>query len=258
MNATAPDISTAIREPRQQLLGHPLYRQLGSIDDLRTFMEAHVYAVWDFMSLLKALQAALTSTTTPWLPPPHAKLARMVNEIVLGEESDVLPDGGVASHFELYLTSMEETGADTTSITTFIAALRKGAGVDEALDAASPPAGVNEFVRGTFRIIGSGSLPAIASAFTYGREDLIPDMFGEMVAQLHAAAPERLATFRYYLDRHIELDGDEHGALGREMVALLCGDDSTKQREAADAAIAALEARIRLWDRILESIGKGS
>lgn len=237
MNATAPDISTAIRGPRQQLLGHPLYRQLGSIDDLRTFMEAHVYAVWDFMSLLKALQAALTSTHTPWLPPPHAKLARMVNEIVLGEESDVLPDGGVASHFELYLASMEETGADTTSITTFIAALRKGAGVDEALDAASPPAGVKEFVRGTFRIIGSGSLPAIASAFTYGRED---------------------PTFRYYLDRHIELDGDEHGALGREMVALLCGDDSTKQREAADAAIAALEARIRLWDRILESIGKGS
>lgn len=258
MTATSLDVSDAISDPRKRLLEHALYARLGTVGDLRIFMEAHVYAVWDFMSLLKALQVPLTCVATPWLPPPHARLARMVNEIVLGEESDVLPDGGVASHFEIYLAAMEETGASTASITNFIDALRNGATVEDALEIASPPPGVREFVRHTFAIIRSGSLPAIASAFTYGREDLIPDMFGEMVAQLHTAEPEKLATYRYYLDRHIELDGDEHGALGREMVELLCEGDPVKQREATDAAVAALESRILLWDHVLESIGKNS
>jgi hypothetical protein len=50
-------------------------------------------AVWDYMSLVKRLQSELTSNSLPWLPPKSARIARFTNEVVLGEETDLSPDG---------------------------------------------------------------------------------------------------------------------------------------------------------------------
>ena len=40
----------------EKLEEHALFSRIDSLDDLRFFMRYHVYAVWDFMSLLKKLQ----------------------------------------------------------------------------------------------------------------------------------------------------------------------------------------------------------
>jgi hypothetical protein len=255
-SATASPIPDAIAGPRQSLLAHPVYRQLRTPADLRVFMEHHVFAVWDFMSLLKALQRELTCLETPWRPVGNARVRRLVNEIVLGEESDVTPDGAVISHFELYLQSMEEAGADTGPIRRFLALLEEGRTVAQALQEVPLPEGVRGFVRHTFEVIDEGRPHEVAAAFTYGREDLIPDLFGAIVTRLQQEFPGRFDTFRYYLDRHIELDGDEHGDLGREMVALLCAGDPVREKEAAAAAQAALEARLRLWDGIAAGLAR--
>ncbi len=215
-------------------------------------MEHHVFAVWDFMSLLKALQRGITCVEVPWVPVGEARLRRLVNEIVLGEESDLNENGEAISHFELYLQAMRETGASTQRIERFLADLRSGAGLETALAASGLPECVSGFVRHTFGIIARGKLHEIAAAFTYGREDLIPEMFGAMVANLDQENSGRLATLRYYLQRHIELDGDHHGAMGQEMVKLLCGQDSKKQEEAEIAAREALQARLTLWDGIAD------
>ncbi|WP_397381870.1 DUF3050 domain-containing protein [Prosthecobacter sp.] len=243
-------LTTAITTQRQTLLDHRLYGQLRTLKHLAVFMEHHVFAVWDFMSLLKALQVRLTCADVPWRPVGNAQVRRLVNEIVLGEESDALPTGGAASHFELYMLAMQEAGAKTGMMDHFIRELESGKTVAEALDRAGVPVAVGAFVRHTFEVIERGRPHEIAAAFTYGREDLIPEMFTQLVHGLEHQFPGKVATLRYYLDRHIALDGDEHGEMGRQMVALLCEGNARLEQEATQAAVAALRSRIKLWDGI--------
>ena len=253
MTTTFPSNLAPRLDPlRQQLLEHRLYPHLTDLKSIRCFMEYHVFAVWDFMSLLKALQRGLTCVEVPWLPAKEPKLARLINEIVLGEESDLSMNGEPASHYEIYLRAMQECGADSGPIETVIGRLRSGAWLEVALAEVEAPQCVLDFVQHTFKLLTNGKLHEVAAAFTYGREDLIPELFGELVAKVDEASQGKLSIFRYYLERHIELDGDVHGEMGREMVALLCGEDTVLQNEAADAAAAALEARLKLWDGIAE------
>lgn len=247
-------LSSAIEPLRQKLIYHPLYEELRSLKDLQHFMEHHVFAVWDFMSLLKTLQRSLTCVSVPWLPQGDAKARMLINQIVVGEESDTAADGRVISHFELYLEAMIEAEVSTTSITRLIALLREGVALDEALMTSGTPEASKKFVQETFAIIAENKIHATAAAFTYGREDLIPGVFAEIVAQLDKEHVGKLGTLRYYLKRHIELDGDEHGALGREMVATLCDNSEIKWREATEAAVRALKHRILLWDGIYQSL----
>lgn len=253
-NTKAPSfqerLAEAIKPERQSLLEHRLYGQLRTLEHLAVFMEHHVFAVWDFMSLLKSLQVRLTCAIVPWHPVGNAQVRRLVNEIVLGEESDELPAGGAASHFELYLKAMQETGAETVQMDRFIHELESGKTVVEAMERASVPASVAAFVLQTFEVIARGRAHEIAAAFTYGREDLIPEMFTQLVHGLENQFPGKLDTLRYYLDRHIALDGDEHGEMGRQMVALLCEGDSRREDEATQAAVDALRCRKLLWDSI--------
>src|SRR5216683_916238 len=104
---------------RAELLAHPLYAEVASVADLRRFMEDHVFAVWDFMSLLKRLQQDMTRITVPWFPADNARAARLINDIVIGEETDIDPDGSYVSHLALYLRAMRDVGASTRQFEKF-------------------------------------------------------------------------------------------------------------------------------------------
>lgn len=239
-------LTRALTPLRQQLTAHPLYGSIGSREQLQVFMEHHCFAVWDFMSLLKALQQALTCTTVPWLPAGNANTRYLINEIVTGEESDVDEAGNRASHFELYLRAMQQAGANIQLIDHFITLLRRQVPVHQALKTAQVPLAAQRFVNHTFEVIAEGKQHVIAAVFTFGREDLIPAIFMEMVGNM----PGQLDILKYYLERHIEMDGEHHSHLAYEMTAELCGDDPQKWEEATAAARAALEARLALWDDI--------
>ena len=241
-----------ISEARGVVITHPLYAALDSRHAIRTFLEHHVFAVWDFMSLLKSLQRNLTCVELPWVPTGPTGSRRLINEIVLVEESDEL-DGGFISHFELYLDGMTEAGADTSVINAFIDKLRARRPVLEAIDEVNVPAPAAEFVRLTWGLIESAPVHTQAAAFAFGREDLIPDMFQQVVG-----VNERLGsldTFVDYLARHIQVDGEEHTPMAMQMLADLCGDDGAKWADCAETINLALAARARLWDGILAAIG---
>jgi hypothetical protein len=246
-------LAERLRPLYSQLASHPMYGSFETVEDLHVFMESHVFAVWDFMSLLKTLQRGLTSIEVPWLPSKFPMSRRLVNEIVLGEESDLYGTRAI-SHFELYLQAMRECGASTFSIEAMLARLREGSDWSRALARSGAPDAAQRFVWSTFAVIEGGKLHAIAAAFTFGREDLIPEMFRGFIRDQDSRLSGKLATLRWYLDRHIEVDGADHGPMALQMVSELCGSDPVKWNEAAEAAETALRARIALWDSIAASL----
>ena len=239
---------------RDSLLAHPIYDRIDTIEDLRLFMEHHVFAVWDFMSLLKALQRLVCCVDVPWTPPLDSAACRFVNEIVLGEESDEDGQGGFTSHFELYRRAMRQSGAETGPIDGLVAKLRRGMDLDSAIESTNFPESVRQFVKQTFEVIGGGEACAIASAFTFGREDLLPDVFRRIVEESLTMKGSALDVFRHYLERHIEVDSGEHGPMAWRLLDRLCGDDPTRWQAAENAAKRSLEARILLWDGVCQRL----
>ncbi len=244
-------LKAAVAATRSRVIGHEMYSRLDSHAAIVTFMERHVFAVWDFMSLLKSLQRNLTCVDVPWVPTGPTSSRRLINDIVLVEESDEL-GGGFISHFELYLQGMAQAGADTTVIEPFISLIRSGTPVSEALDALPVPAPSAEFVRETFTFIQTLPLHCQAAAFAFGREDLIPEMFQQVVDVNESVG--RLDLFVDYLRRHIQVDDEEHTPMAMQMLADLCGEDEAKWHECVSAVTSTLNARVRLWDGITAAI----
>lgn len=234
---------------RQEITGHPLFRRIQTPKDLSVFMEHHVFAVWDFMTLLKTLQGRLTCVTVPWVPTQDRLTRRLINEIVLGEESDEHPAGGYTSHFELYCEAMSRLGADTRPIQELLRQISSGKNPDAALNACGAPEGVKPFVAWTLAV-SQKPLHQVSAAFAFGREDLVPDLFRSAVQGLEGRFPGRVDLFRQYLERHIDLDENTHTPLALKMLAHLCGEDPVKWEEVRQVSHEALIQRKRLWDAI--------
>ncbi len=254
MNQHITRIQKVIEPLRQEIINHKVYSVINDLNDLKVFMQYHVYAVWDFMSLLKSLQIGLTCTTTPWFPVGNANTRYLINEIVAGEESDVDGAGIRKSHYEMYLEAMAQCGADTTAIHTFVETLKETNTLLTAYLAAGVPEEAREFVDFTFGVIDSQQSYLQSAAFTFGREDLIPHMFVSIVGDLNKKFPDQLSLIKYYLDRHIEVDGDHHSHLALEMTAELCGDNEAYWKAAEDITVASLQQRINLWNGVYNEI----
>lgn len=251
-------LDSSLQDLRGSLLNHRLYEHLTTLQSLHVFMENHVFAVWDFMSLLKSLQRELTCVAIPWRPSQSASACRLINEIVLAEESDVDRGGCPASHFDLYVASMRQAGADTTPIDLFLKSLDADGSLDDALQQVSILKATRDFVATTFDIIASNDVCQIASAFTFGREDLLPGVFQCIVDEVDARSEGKLVEFVYYLQRHIELDGDEHGLMAKKLMEELCGDSRSRWEAAEQAAVRSLRARLEMWDAIADEIAVGN
>eukprot|EP00472_Partenskyella_glossopodia_P002814 CAMPEP_0197519548 /NCGR_PEP_ID=MMETSP1318-20131121/4818_1 /TAXON_ID=552666 /ORGANISM="Partenskyella glossopodia, Strain RCC365" /LENGTH=237 /DNA_ID=CAMNT_0043070591 /DNA_START=597 /DNA_END=1310 /DNA_ORIENTATION=- len=230
-------------------------------------MASHVFAVWDFQSLVKELQRRLTTVKAPWFPTEDKESRRLMNEIVTDEESDEHPLGGYASHLEIYKEAMESVGADTEPITRWLKLIMEDKiSVIEALDNHGPwPPGVDVFVRNTFNIINGGKSWEIAAAFTKGREDVIPTMFIEILKTM--TADPKWDMLKTYLSLHVKTDGERHGPMAQRMfnkVLQKSYEDACNKEtnecdydvctETIDAAARSLGARASFWDEVMADL----
>lgn len=215
-------------------------------------MQHHVYAVWDFMSLIKSLQSHLAPTTLPWVPPRDARFANFINQLVLDEESDYAFTESIpsthTSHFDAYCQSMAEIGADINQISRFIDIVGNK-GLESALTIDETPSSARQFMTFTFDIIDSNRPHQIAAVLAYGRETLVPQMFRSLINGLKIKPSEAPSLFSY-LERHIQLDEQDHGPVATLMVQELCEGSKEKQAEAMVAAEQALAARLDFWNGI--------
>ena len=243
------------QDERNILKNHILYSSIKTEEHLHIFMEHHVFAVWDFMSVLKSLQKEFTCVEIPWRPKSNGNLSRLLNEIVLAEESDIDRFGQHLSHFEIYYHAMKEAGANTKTIENFLSEL-DNSNLKTSLVKSNAPKAAKNFVLDTFKYIDMNKPHLNATIFTLGREEIIPDMFRELVQDLENNSPAQYKSFIYYLDRHIDLDEDEHTPLALKMIKEICGDDEKKWRESIDCGKNVMKSRIKFWDQILFEIKK--
>jgi len=234
-----------------QLEQHKIYDAIRSDQDVKTFMSHHIFAVWDFMNLAKVLQHVIAPSNAPWIPNScPTDITRFINEIILDEESDrVFNDSKVSSHFGLYLEAMNQIGADTKGIKSFITHLEEHCSILSALTLSHADPGVIKFVSYNDRLIQPDKPHVVAAAFAFGREIPLPKIFTRILEVMERHNMD-CVIFKEYLERHIELDGDKHSHLAEQMVSHFCGGDSYKWVEAISAANMALKTRLVFWDYI--------
>jgi len=248
-------IKDRLDQKKAELSSHPIFSEIHSLSVLQRFMESHVFAVWDFMSLTKRMQQELTCVQLPWLPPSDPRAARLINEIVLGEESDDRPIQGHCSHFELYLDAMREVGASTFTVERFLALQRQGVSYDVALRSVEVDPAVAQFVRQTLRTALHAPAHSVAAAFLHGRESVIPQMF-QRILDDWGIGMDQAPTFRYYLQRHIEVDSEDHGPAAQQLLARLVDGDPKREEDVYASGLAAVESRIALWDGLRQSMNE--
>ena len=235
-----------------ELRCYSLPQAITSIADLRLFMEHHWFAVWDFMLLLKTLQQHLAPSGVPWVPPTHPEIAGLVNSLVAEEECDLLPEnlGGPLhlSHFAIYRRAMVEIDANTAVIDAVLQQASRG-DLAGAVRHRGIPAPSARFLRTTQELISSGEVHALAAAFAYGRELLVPDLFRGLLDRL-TVLELPCPTLRWYLERHITLDGDSHGPLAETMVLTLAGNDPAAHQTVQTVRRQVLADRSAFWDAI--------
>ena len=231
---------------------HPLPEAIVSIADLRIFVEHHVYAVWDFMLLLKSLQQHLAPSGAPWSPPAYPFIAGLINSMVCEEECDCLPAslGGPLhlSHFGIYRRAMQEIGADTTTIDAVMQQAMAG-DLRGAVQHHSIPPSAAQFLATTQELIQAAEVHSLAAAFAYGRELLVPDLFRALLTRLRLLELH-CPTLCWYLDRHIALDAETHGPMAENMVLTLAADDPIAIRRVEQVRRQVVGDRICFWNAI--------
>lgn len=241
---------------KEKLTNHRIFERINSIEELKVFMEHHIFAVWDFMSLLKKLQKDLVPSGSPWVPNPNGNLVRFINEIVMEEESDQAyssgPEISYTSHYQIYLDAMTEVGASTEAISRFVE-LVKSEGINLAMQKINLPEPSRLFMSHTFELINEGKSHEIAASFAIGRESIVPLMFKRILDQ-SKLDDDQVPVFRYYLVRHAELDGDHHGPMAHKLLENMSAGDPKIQQEIIKQATKSIEQRIFFWDGVLDAL----
>lgn len=251
------ELLTTINSALFDIENHRVCRLIHTVEDFRTFMSWHVFAVWSFMSIVKRLQFEFTSISIPWIPPRSTAAARLVNEIVLEGETGIAPDGRCLSHFELYLSAMEEIGADTFSIKVFVDLVAANMSIEDALKIANVPSAVQKLVIENIHVAASGSVEEVLGSFVYGREHTIPRIFQCFLSNWEIEKSV-IPKFIFYLQHHIYFDTDEYRSIAMKLLTEQVNNNEMRFNMSLNSALAAIEQRIYFLEALACQLECGS
>ena len=254
-------IETRIAPLRKRLRQHRIYESLKSLDDVRRFMEVHVFALWDFMHLVKCLHRA-PSTAEATCPPKKrfkksAGVQSLVDEMVQNYANDLNERGERMATFRMYLDAMEQLGAETKCVASFLGdcgdcgdlrAGDLGPVVGPSLLSCRAPRGAADFTAYTCQVIDSSKDHKVAASLVFGRQSLIVDALLRALGEVERREGTRVDKFRFLLSKYKSLYANNWPALSYQVLVELCGYSDEKWKEAEEAAVGALKARIALWD----------
>jgi len=166
---------------RQRLDNRPVYAALHSLADLRCFMAHLVYAVRNFMPVVKYPQNAVAPTRYSWAPRHHPAARDCINQWMLEEKSDIGPpdaDGNAVygRRFELCCGAIRKIGADPAPTLKFVE-IAAACGMPRAFASGLAPLPPRRFMGHTLRFLDSGKPHIVAAALALGRGRIIPDGF---------------------------------------------------------------------------------
>ena len=202
------ELQKQIKPLRDQLMDHPLYISIREKEDLRIFMEGHVYAVWDFASLINGLCTRLTHLGDHSELDNESLLALLSAITNQGPETEGKPFG----LFSDYRNAMQLAGASTFEIDDLVNRVRQGTPPERAILDSKLPGYVVQFLDHTFSILRENNLVVMAATFAFGRGGLIPELFSRMVDKRVQEGDESLTGLQAYLNGYIEV-GSETGTL---------------------------------------------
>ncbi|WP_304238572.1 DUF3050 domain-containing protein [Jiulongibacter sediminis] len=241
---------------QEKLIDHKVFLSIESLEDLHVFMQNHVYDVWDYMSLLKSVQFHENYTKGPWFPTELPESTYLINEVVLYKESDISFFGKRASHFELYLDAMKQSGCKTANITTFIRELKSSDDLKRAFFLAKTPLETSVFVNHTFDVINNSNIHEQAAVLTYGRAVKYPETFFSLIDSFQEKYPEKLSFFKFYLERQQNIDSELDSYLATKMLTEICQTNDTCWNQVIVATIKSLEKRLNLLNGIYRQLKK--
>ncbi|NVJ59807.1 MAG: DUF3050 domain-containing protein [Gammaproteobacteria bacterium] len=249
--------SSRIQYLDNSLNNHPLFNCIHFIEDLKVFMEHHIFTVWGYLSLLKAMQCNLTCASAPWIPVGDPSIRRMINELVCREESNELVGG--LSTFEWYLQSMSDCNANTSSINKMIDSLSHGEHSFLDLSYLSSP--LKNYIITIQQIIKNGSLREIAAAFSAEQSVRLPKPFIKATSSLNKQHPKQTKSFHYYIksyyqERYVKEDFTKHGTLTLSLLVRLCNNNNNKYRDCLSVIEQILESKLLLWNSIFSLLNQ--
>jgi len=246
---------------REQLERHQLHRTLEDIGDVRHFMEVHVFGIWNFQCLMNSLLSGESGKH-------QSRVDALVNEMKRQFDKDTNEVGATMSRFDMYVQAMQQLGADTKHIFSFATMLQacedvksfskspsdgwygsRTQCVQASLLSCGAPRGALEHCVQTSRLIDTGEKHKVAASLAFGRQ---VNILWRLLSILEEAerGGQKVEKFKYMLTKFEENYKCSYTPLVFQILVELCGDDDRLWREAEEAAVFGVKARVKLWDNI--------
>ena len=232
-----------IEAKTQKLSHHEVYSKVTSRAQISCFMSYHIFAVWNFIKLLKSLQIKTSIALRSQALECSGETRDLIGKIVFAEESELYPYGQPTEYFAVYLGAISELEVNSNFLWTFLTS-------KHSLQSLKP--GIQELVGYNLTLAETGTIGEIAAAFFCGREPVSYQLFTSIIKILKQDGKE-CPNLINYTEKLNQENSRQVGTLVLKLLDYFCKDETDKVF-ALQAGLEALNLREQLWNYALAEI----